>query len=360
MKRLALLLSLLLLLPPLPVSAQFPVKISRDVQSDTLDLFFIGDIMSHGAVRKSAEKHGYDTFFKYIQDRIEGADMSVGNMEFPLAGEPYSGYPAFSGPDSYAEYLSRIGFDLLLTANNHILDKGAEGLDRTIRALERMDIPYTGIAADAASDTLVNPTILLVKGVRIALVSCTYGTNVSSNAGWPKVNYLDKKRLGAIMERARAHADLVLVFPHWGIEYEHFHNAAQEDFARWLVSCGADAIIGAHPHVIQDVGTIDGVPVVYSLGNALSNQNDLPSRLEAALTLRVVRTFGEPLKLLPLQFDYLWCTKPGMLEDSYAAVPVTIPESFWRDKADYRNMSATLDSLREKGLILTPCHSVLK
>ena len=353
MKRIAFALSLLLMLP-LTVAAQFPIEISREVPSDTLELFFIGDIMSHGAVRKSAEKHGYDSFFKYIQDRIERADMAVGNMEFPLAGEPYSGYPAFSGPDSYAEYLSRIGFDLLLAANNHILDRGTEGLDRTIRALERMDIPYTGIAADAATDTLVNPTILIVKGVKIALVSCTYGTNVRSNASWPKVNYLDKERLGPMMKRARANADLVLVFPHWGIEYKHFHNVEQEEFARWLISCGADAIIGAHPHVIQDVETIDGVPVVYSLGNALSNQNDLPSRLEAALTLRVVKTFGEPLKLLPLQFDYLWCTKPGMLEDSYSAVPVSTPESLWRDKADYRNMSATLESLREKGLILAP------
>lgn len=350
MKRIAFALSLLLMLP-LTVAAQFPIEISREVPSDTLELFFIGDIMSHGAVRKSAELHGYDTFFKYIQDRIERADMAVGNMEFPLAGEPYSGYPAFSGPDSYAEYLSRIGFDLLLTANNHILDRGTKGLGRTIRALERMDIPYTGIAADAASDTLVNPTILLVKGVKIALVSCTYGTNVNSNASWPKVNYQDKERLGLIMKRARAHADLVLVFPHWGIEYKHFHNAEQEEFARWLVSCGADAIIGAHPHVIQDVEAIDDVPVVYSLGNALSNQNDLPSRLEAALTLRVVRTFGEPLKLLPLQFDYLWCTKPGMLEDSYSAVPVSTPESLWKDKADYRNMTKTLEILREKGLI---------
>lgn len=354
MKRLALILSLLLLLPPLTVSAQFPVKITGKVPSDTLELFFIGDIMSHGAVRESAERYGYDTFFKYIQDRIEGADMAIGNMEFPLAGRPYSGYPSFSGPDSYAEYLSRIGFDLLLAANNHILDKGTAGLNRTIRALESMDIPYTGIAADAASDTLVNPMILLVKGVKIAIVSCTYGTEMSSNACWPKVNYLDKNRLGPIMERARANADLVLVFPHWGIEYEHFHNAEQEEFARWLVSCGADAIIGGHPHVIQDVGRIDGVPVVYSLGNALSNQNDLPARLEAALTIRVVRTFGEPLKLLPLQFEYLWCTKPGMLEDSYAAVPITTPESLWRDKADYRNMKATVSSLREKGLILPP------
>ena len=91
--------------------------------------------------------------------------------------------------------------------------------------------------------------------------------------------------------------------------------------------------------------------MVYSLGNALSNQNDLPSRLEAALTLRVVRTFGEPLKLLPLQFDYLWCTKPGMLEDSYSTVPVSTPESLWKDKTDYQNMTKTLETLREKGLI---------
>ena len=345
---------LILLVLSLPLHAQVPpfkMDLRWDIPSDTLTLFVVGDIMSHGNVRKSAEEHGYGSFFKHIEAQIQGADLAVGNMEFPLAGAPYSGYPVFSGPDSFAAYLSEVGFDVLLTANNHILDKGTAGMERTIRRLEEMDIPYTGIARDAASDTLVNPLLVLVKGVRIALVNCTYGTEKGASERWPKVNYMDRRRLTPIMERARKMADVVLVFPHWGVEYAHFHSPAQEEFARYLVSEGADAIIGGHPHVVQDVQLIDGVPVVYSLGNALSNQNDLPARFEAALTMRLVRRFGEPLQLLPLRFDYLWCTKPGMVEPSYSAMPVTAPAALWQDPSDYEKMSRTRDALREKGLL---------
>lgn len=337
---------------PPPPEVILPMMLRWNAPADTLTLFVVGDIMSHGKVRQSAEQHGYTDFFKHIATQIEGADLAIGNMEFPLAGEPYSGYPSFSGPSSFPAYLSEAGFDVLLTANNHMLDKGSEGLARTIRRLEAMDIPYTGIAASAEADTLVNPLMVLVKGVRIALVNFTYGTELAASTPWPKVNYMNKERLGPILARARRKADLVLVFPHWGEEYQHFHNARQEEFARWLVAQGADAIIGGHPHVVQDVQQIGDVPVVYSLGNALSNQNDLPARLEAALTLRYVHRFGEPIRRLPLHFDYLWCTKPGMVETAYSAVPVTTPPSAWKDSTDYRNMTKTLRSLRAKGIII--------
>ena len=274
---------------------------------DTVSLFIVGDIMSHRAVSKSAESFGYSSFFKHLEDRIAGADLAIGNMEFPLAGKPYTGYPAFSGPDAYAQYLSDIGFDVFLTANNHILDKGTAGLRRTIDVLERKGLVYTGIARDAQADTLLNPLLLHVRGLRIAIVNFTYGTNTGPWDPWPKVNYMRKKDILPILERARE-ADLVLVFPHWGTEYRLHHDSQQEDMASWLVENGADVVVGAHPHVIQDVEYIGEAPVVYSLGNALSNQNDLNSRLELALTLRVLLEEDQAPRRLEPAFEYLWCT----------------------------------------------------
>ena len=282
---------------------------------DTVSLFIVGDIMSHRAVSKSAEEHGYDSFFKHLADRIAGADLAVGNMEFPLAGKPYTGYPAFSGPDEYAQYLSDIGFDVFLTANNHILDKGTAGLRRTIDVLEKKGLVYTGVARDAQADTLLNPLLLHVRGLRIAIVNFTYGTNTGPWDPWPKVNYMRKQ---------------------------------QEEMARWLVENGADVVVGAHPHVIQDVEYIGEAPVVYSLGNALSNQNDLNSRLELALTLRVVLEEEQAPRLLEPAFEYIWCTKPGMVEDSYATVPVTLPDSLWRVPADHRDMQSTYRKIYEE------------
>ena len=340
------LLTILLLLIPLQGFSQwihFPGEYwTYSPKTDTLTFYMVGDVLAHGRVVQSASEYGYTDFFKHVEGNIRKADVAVCNMEFPLAGKPYTGYPVFSGPESFAEYLSDVGFDVFLTANNHVLDKGFEGLSRTIGKLEDLSILYTGVAASEKADTLLNPLILQVKGVKVALVNFTYGTNQGTAARWPKVQRMSREALAPVMARARAKADIILVFPHWGIEYETRHSAQQEDMARWLVSQGADAIIGSHPHVVQDMQWIDGVPVYYSLGNALSNQNDYLARLEAALTLRYVLRFGENPEMIPPRLDLLWCTKPGMIENSYAAVPIELPASFWRDPTDYETLQATL------------------
>ena len=333
---------------PQDLETLFPLRFDLlPPKPDTVSLFIVGDIMSHRAVSKSAETFGFSSFFKHIADRIEAADLAIGNMEFPLAGKPYTGYPAFSGPDAYPQYLSDIGFDIFLTANNHILDKGTAGLKRTIDVLEKKGLTYTGIAADAQADTLLNPLMVHVRGLRIAIVNFTYGTNTGPWDPWPKVNYMRKKDILPMLQRARG-ADLVMVFPHWGVEYRLHHDPEQEEMARWLVENGADVVVGAHPHVIQDVQYIDGKPVLYSLGNALSNQNDLNSRLEMAVTLRIVLERDRKPRMLPPDYEYLWCTKPGMVEDSYSAVPVTLPDSLWRVQADYRDMQAIYKKIYEE------------
>lgn len=316
---------------------------------DTVSIFVVGDVLSHRAVSKSAEEHGYASFFRYIEDRIAKADLAIANMEFPLAGKPYMGYPSFSGPDEFPQYLSDVGFDVLLAANNHILDKGTAGMRRTIEVLDRKGLIYTGIAANEAADTLLNPLLLHVHGVRIAIVNFTYGTNNGSSEKWPKVHYMRKNDILPMLQRAKAaEPDFILVLPHWGTEYQLRHNRVQEEMAQWLVENGADIIVGAHPHVIQDVQYIGDVPVVYSLGNALSNQNDLIARLELALTLRIVLEEDKEPRLLEPAFEYLWCTKPGMVEDSYSTVPVTLPETFWRQKSDYQNMMSTYRKVYEE------------
>jgi len=331
---------------------QMPVEYFRvEVPADTVTLWIVGDIISHRAVSKSAEQFGYSSFFQYVEEDLVGADVAIGNMEFPLAGQPYSGYPSFSGPDDFAQYLWDAGFDVLLTANNHVLDKGSAGLRRTIEMLDSMGITYTGIAADAAADSLRNPLFVHVKGVTLGLVNFTYGTNSGADSRWPKVWYMNREALEPVFRRAREGADIVLAFPHWGWEYQFRHNPDQEEMARWMVEHGADAIIGGHPHVVQDLQFIDGVPVVYSLGNALSNQNDLPARLEAAVTFKIVSRWLQDPVLLPPSYSYLWCTKPGFVEDSYAAVPVTLPKEYWRVPEDFDTMTETFRRQKAGGYL---------
>ena len=310
--------------------------------ADTVEVFIIGDVMMH------TRQLNYDcsTFLENITPAIRRADIAVANMEFPLGGRPYTGYPAFSTPDYYAEYVKDCGVDVFLTANNHVLDRGSRGLGRTLCVYDSLGVKYTGTAADAAADTTLNPLIVSRKGISIALVDFTYGTNAGSSSQWPLVNRQDKERISAQIRRARERgADFVVALPHWGVEYDLHHSATQESWARWLVSEGVDAIVGAHPHVVQDTTHIGGVPVIYSMGNAVSNMSATNTRCELAVTLRFVidHTSGTRSMLEP-QLQFMWCTLPGNLTGSYATIFIkewATRRTEWLIPSDFDNMVAT-------------------
>ena len=287
-------------------------------------------------------------YFDIIRDRIESADIAVANMEFTLAGEPYSGYPQFSAPDSFADYLAECGFDVFLTANNHILDRGSSGAMRTLEIYRRLEeshgIRYTGCYTDDEDKSSRNPLLLRHKGYNLALVNLTYGTNLGKTEIWPEINYLGAQKKAA--EMMKNDADITLVFPHWGTEYVLKHSSTQESTALWLAENGADMIIGAHPHVVQDMDTIgpDNIQVAYSLGNAVSNMSAENTQIELMATIRITRDDnGDPL-ILPIEFTYLWCSRPGGYTDTYMVLPVSGfigSRDRWIGKWEYDKMMKT-------------------
>ena len=163
--------------------------------TDTLTICILGDIMMHTAQISDAMQP--DSTYRFrcfdiIKDKIASSDIAIANMEFTLAGKPYSGYPAFSAPESFATYLADCGFDIFLTANNHILDKGSRGAERTAEiygSLEKSHgIRYTGMSINEEDDTLRNPLIIRRKGYSIAILNMTYGTNLGKTAERPRIN----------------------------------------------------------------------------------------------------------------------------------------------------------------------------
>lgn len=342
-------------LPPLP---------------DTATLLFMGDVMMHrdqiAAARMSDGTFAFDTYFSALKECIEKADLAIANMEFTLAGEPYTGYPRFSAPDAYADYIADCGVDIFLTANNHILDKGAKGLERTLGVYARMEqergIRYTGTALDEQEDRRRNPLLVEVKGLRIALVNFTYGTNLGSSGPWPKVCRIDTSSIAAAIRSAQAQeADHIIALPHWGTEYALRHSADQGRLARWLAERGCDAVIGTHPHVVQDIETFflpkdNGigtrpVPVIYSLGNAISNMSAINTRIGLLATIRIVQYGPGRSRMLPPEPLFTWCAKPGMLTKSYTSVPVraySLKREEWRVNADYENMMSSYRRVQEK------------
>lgn len=336
---------------------------------DTLTIRILGDVMMHSAQIKNAHRGGseydFSSYFSLIEDKIKEADIAIANMEFTLAGEPYSGYPCFSAPDTLAAYLADCGFDIFMAANNHIFDKGAKGAQRTLdiyRSLEKeKGIRVMGLAGDEDELNRSNPLFIRSKGIKLALLNATYGTNMGSGALWPKTNYLSARtQLESALSKAKeGDADMTIVFPHWGTEYVLKHSSRQEETAIWLAEGGADMIIGAHPHVIQDfqmLETADAngcqkVPVAYSLGNAVSNMSAKNTQLELMATVRIVMHGNGDIELLPVEFTYLWCSRPGGYDNSYTVVPVAEfigRREEWTGPWDYDKMVDTYTYVKEQ------------
>ena len=169
-------------------------------------------------------------------------------------------------------------------------------------------IRYCGIAKDAEQKDIIHPLQVRMKGMKISLINFTYGTNTGGSEAWPKVNYMnDKTSLLEALRKAEG-SDLTLVLPHWGNEYESTHSSGQEDMARWLIENGADAIIGAHPHVVQDSEFIEDIPVVYSLGNAVSNMSAPNTQLGMIATIKMVRETDGDVRMLHPELIWTWCS----------------------------------------------------
>lgn len=328
------------------------LKVMDRPDADTVEICILGDMMMHKAQIENAHRCGqrYDftSYLSHIRDKVSRADIAIANMEFTLAGEPYEGYPTFSAPDCYAEYLADCGIDVFLAANNHIFDKGSEGAGRTIEIYRNLGrshgIKYCGLAADIQDRTVTYPLTVNVKGLDIAMVNCTYGTNIGADRQWPKVNYMsDRDGLKEALMRCNG-SDFTIVLPHWGNEYELRHSEKQKETAQWLIDNGADIIVGTHPHVVQDIGTIDGVTVVYSIGNAISNMSAANTQIGLMATIRLVRDRKGKTKVLPMEFTYLWCSRPGGYCSSYTIIPVKEfigTRDIWQGSWEYDKMVST-------------------
>ena len=287
---------------------------TQSKKSTTINMAFTGDIMCHNTIYKDAfdsSNNSYD--FSYIFDdvkyNIQTADIAVGNLETTFAGSSkgYSSYPTFNTPENLAYTLKKIGFDVLTTANNHCYDSGYSGIESTINYLDDADISHTGTYKSQEEQNQI--LIKNVKGIKIAFLSFTYGTNgikVPNDKSY-SVNLIDKNLILNQLSLAKDQdPDMICVSMHWGIEYQTSPNSEQKDLADFLFKNGADLIIGNHPHVLQsmekrDITLDDGSHkdgfVVYSLGNFLADQNKNYTRNSAILNLNITKDSDDKIKI---------------------------------------------------------------
>lgn len=245
-----------------------------------LSLLFTGDIMQHDSNINTAydaplKKYDYSFCFEYMVPILSAPDLTIGNLELTLGGSPHKGYPQFSAPDALAVELKKIGFDILVTANNHSLDRRRKGVDRTIRVLDSLGIVHTGTFVDSISRAATYPLFVEKSGFRISLLNYTYGTNGIPVTKPNVVNYIDTVVMKADFDKARLQKpDIILVFMHWGFEYQSLPNAEQKRLTEFCFRNGVQLVIGAHPHVVQPMewNKEKNQLVAYSLGNFISGQ----------------------------------------------------------------------------------------
>ena len=327
--------------------------------SDTVSICIMGDIMMHqrqiDLARRADGSFDFSSYFSHIENRIKSSDLALANMEFTLAGEPHSGYPTFSAPDAYAEYIAKCGFDIFLAANNHIYDKGGKGAARTLEIYRELGRKYgikvCGLSEDETVMNQTTPLEVNVKGLKIGLINFTYGTNLGNDMHWPKTNYMGNKTLISNAIKKAEDCDFTIALPHWGTEYELIHSETQESVAQWIADSGADAIIGTHPHVPQDFQTITNrqIPVAYSLGNAVSNMSAANTQIGLMAEIRLTREINGRIVLLPIKFTYLWCSRPGGIGSSYTVIPIKEyidKKDLWKGVWDYEKMVSTYESVR--------------
>lgn len=248
-------------------------------EEETVTLFMVGDVLLHERVVESGLRddgsYNFDHFFRNVKEDIEKADIAIVNQEVILGGAPLgiSGYPNFNGPFEVGDALTDAGFDVVLHATNHALDRGSDGIMNCIGfwKTEHPEIAVLGINETAEEQNTV--FVQTVNGMKIAILNYTYGTNgIPLPDGMPyAVNLLDEDTLTSDLKKAEEIADFTVVCPHWGTEYSHETDENQRYWANLMIENGADLIIGTHPHVIEPVEIVGGVPVYWSLGNYINS-----------------------------------------------------------------------------------------
>ncbi len=288
-----------------------------NVIESTATFTVTGDLLMHKPVFQScwnaeANDWVFDPIFTYVTPYIQAADYAVANLETTLCGPDngyaYSGNPLFNCPDGIAVSSLNAGFDMLLTGNNHCYDTRMVGIRRTLEVLEQTGLESLGTQYDAET---VDYKVIEVNGIKVGMTAYTAETS-DGMPGVPSINaiqchpssfgminsfdygQLDKfyAEIGAQFDGMRAEgAEAIVVYMHWGEEYQLEPTEYQVKIAQTLCDLGVDVIVGGHPHVIEPVDLLTSTQdenhktlIIYSTGNAVSNQRIHEMRMKSGHT----------------------------------------------------------------------------
>ena len=262
-----------------------------------------GDLLMHEPIFNNAKQsdgtYNFDNIFTYLSEYATEADYAVANLETTLRGTEdgysYKGYPQFNCPDSIVDATKAAGFDMLLTANNHSYDTRYKGMIRTLEVIDEKGLDRLGIIKEETEKRYI---VKEINGIKIGMICYTYETDTDpgdvalngialNEDAEKRVNAFSYGELDTFYETIDGQfkamkadgAEALVLFIHWGDEYQVKQNKKQSAIAQKLCDLGVDVIVGGHPHVVQpiDLLTSETDPshktvCLYSMGNAVSNQ----------------------------------------------------------------------------------------
>lgn len=302
-------------------------------QPQEASIVFVGDAMQHqkqiDVARQSDGTYNYSGVFDNVADYISSADYAVVNLETPVAGGRYSGYPMFNAPDNFVTALKDAGFDMALTANNHVLDRHDNGIRRTIACLDKNGFDHIGAYTNTSARQKSIPFVKNINNFKVGFLNYTYGTNGLTIREDVVVDYIDKEQIKLDIKATRdAGAEIIIVAIHWGVEYQLLPHPSQKELANFLVGQGVDMIIGGHPHVIQPMEVRDNPItgkkslVIYSLGNFISNMLTTDTRGGAMLSTRLIRDNNGIAQFDSASYRLVYVNQPTTSHPNYQVVPI--------------------------------------
>lgn len=292
-------------------------------QSVSVDIMMIGDMLCHEQVYESGMypdgTYNYRHLFQNIQTDIDEADIAIVNQETILGGTELglSGYPMFNSPNQIGDSLVDCGFDIILHATNHALDRSEKGINNTLDFWRSRHPAIAVLGIHTTQEDYDNNNVYIYNkdGFKIAFMNYTYGTNGIPLPHPYSVNLLDEEKFKKDIEYAKENADFTVVCPHWGTEYVHQPDQLEQKWTKIFVDNGVDLVIGTHPHVIQPVEWLENESghktlIFYSLGNFVSIQDKIDTMLGGMAKVRVLKENGQVTidnyEFVPLVTHILW------------------------------------------------------
>jgi poly-gamma-glutamate synthesis protein (capsule biosynthesis protein) len=273
---------------------------------ETVELVAVGDNLIHEGLYKtgmnSSGEWNYDHVYANVAEEIQAADLAIINQETIFINDrnKISAYPMFGSPPEIGDSLVATGFDVVLHASNHTVDKGKQGVWDTINFWKEKHPEITVLGINESPEDQEEVDVVECNGIRFAMLNYTYGLNgLSMPADQPYlVNLLDKEKMTADIAKAKEISDMVVVFLHVGNEYVYQPSEASKQWVDFLLEQGVDIAINAHPHVLEPYTMLtreDGhqMLVYYSVGNFASTQDRVPRLLGGMAKVTIEKRIHE-------------------------------------------------------------------